>query len=83
MQILRNQADYVRPGGVLVYSTCTILPRENEHIVARFLEERKDYSLEPVSVPAGLIAENNGMLTLYPHLHDTDGFFICRMRRNG
>lgn len=82
MQILRNQADYVRPGGVLVYSTCTILPRENEQVVARFLEERKDYSLELVPVPAGLAAENSGMLTLYPHLHDTDGFFICRMRRN-
>jgi len=81
MAILRNQADYVRPGGVLVYSTCTILPRENEQIVARFLEERKDYTLELVPVPAGLAAENSGMLTLYPHLHDTDGFFICRMRR--
>ena len=81
MAILRNQADYVRPGGVLVYSTCTILPRENEQVVARFLEERKDYTLEPVPVPAGLSAENSGMLTLYPHLHDTDGFFICRMRR--
>lgn len=81
MQILRNQADYVRPGGVLVYSTCTILPRENEQIVARFLEERTDYTLESVPVPQGLAAENNGMLTLYPHLHDTDGFFICRMRR--
>ncbi|MBE6954590.1 MAG: 16S rRNA (cytosine(967)-C(5))-methyltransferase RsmB [Ruminococcaceae bacterium] len=83
MAILRNQADYVRPGGVLVYSTCTILPRENERIVRRFLEERNDFTLEPVPVPAGMDGENDGMLTLYPHLHDTDGFFISRMRRNG
>lgn len=82
LAILRNQADYVRPGGVLVYSTCTILPRENEDVVSRFLAERDDFCLEPVPVPLGLDAWNNGMLTLYPHRHDTDGFFICRMRRN-
>ncbi len=79
--ILATQAEYVRPGGVLVYSTCTILPRENEQVVEAFLASRPDYVLEPVPVPQGLDAANGGMLTLYPHKHGTDGFFISRMRR--
>ena len=82
LQILLNQAQYVRPGGLLVYSTCTILRRENEQVVHAFLQRNHDFSLEPVPVPVGLDAQNNGMLTLYPHRHGTDGFFICRMRKH-
>ena len=79
--ILRAQAEHVRAGGVLVYSTCTILPRENEAVVRAFLQQRLDFSLEPVPTPRGLELPNGGYVTLYPHLHGTDGFFICRMRK--
>ncbi|MBR5093649.1 MAG: 16S rRNA (cytosine(967)-C(5))-methyltransferase RsmB [Oscillospiraceae bacterium] len=79
--ILRTQADYVRPGGRLIYSTCTVLRRENKDVVRAFLAERPDFRLELVPAPAGLDAPNTGMLTLWPHRHGTDGFFICRLRR--
>ena len=79
--ILEVQAGYVRPGGQLVYSTCTVLRRENEDVVRAFLDEHPEFHLEPVPVPQGLDAPNEGMLTLWPHRHGTDGFFISRMRK--
>ena len=81
LAILRNQARYVRPGGVLLYSTCTVLRRENEDVVQAFLEERKDFSLEKLSLPAPLPENETGMRTLIPGQYDTDGFFICKMRK--
>lgn len=79
-ELLRNLAEYVRPGGVLLYSTCTVLRRENEDVVQEFLAEHPDFSAEAMRlpVPGG---ENYGMLTLLPCIHDTDGFFLCRMRK--
>lgn len=79
--ILRNQARYVKPGGVLIYSTCTILKRENEDIVRAFLEENKDFTLEALPLPGSLPQDHTGMLTLLPGEYDTDGFFISRLRR--
>lgn len=79
--ILNNLSDYVKPGGVLLYSTCTVLRRENEDVAAAFLESHPEFTAEPFTVPEGLSAQNNGMLTLLPSVHDTDGFFICKMRR--
>lgn len=81
LAILRNQARYVRPGGVLIYSTCTLLRRENEDVVAAFLAERTDFSLEPLPLPEVFPAGNTGTLTLLPGEYDTDGFFISRLRR--
>ena len=80
-QILSNQARYVKPGGVLIYSTCTVLKRENEDVVSSFLEENKDYYTEPLHLPERFGENTDGMLTLIPGQHDTDGFFICRLRR--
>ena len=82
LQILRNQARYVKKGGVLMYATCTILRRENEDIVAAFLEENKEFHREPLELPAVIGNREDGMLTLIPGEYDTDGFFICRLRRN-
>ena len=80
-KILSNQANYVRPGGVLMYSTCTVLRRENEDVVKAFLEDRKDFYLEPLDLPEVFPENESGMLTLIPGEYDTDGFFISRMRR--
>ncbi len=80
-RILDVQSRYVRPGGVLLYSTCTVLPRENEQTVERFLKAHPDFYPERLSLP-GVFPENEtGMLTLIPGQYDTDGFFICRLRR--
>ena len=82
LQILKNQARYVRPGGVLMYSTCTILRRENEEVVKAFLAEHPKFSLEALHLPEIFPENTTGMLTLIPGEYDTDGFFICRMRRS-
>lgn len=79
-RILYAQADHVKPGGVLLYSTCTILKRENEDVVSAFLRDRPDYTAEPFDLPGGLRAPD-GMLTLLPCEQGTDGFFIAKLRR--
>ena len=81
LAILRNQANYVKPGGILMYSTCTVLRRENEDVVKAFLEERSDFYLEPLDLPEVFPKNESGMLTLVPGEYDTDGFFISRLRR--
>ena len=75
--ILCNAARYLKKGGVMVYSTCTVLPEENEENVKRFLSSHPEFSPVPFNV-GGLTAEN-GMITLLPHIHGTDGFFICKL----
>lgn len=81
LRILHRQAEYVKPGGVLLYSTCTLVRRENEGVVEAFLANRKDFYLESLPLPAALPQNKTGMLALIPGQYDTDGFFICRMRR--
>ena len=80
-QILQQQAGYVKPGGVLIYSTCTVLRRENEEVVREFLEQNPSFELEKLPLPSGLPENESGMLTLVPGEYDTDGFFISRLRR--
>lgn len=81
LAILRNQARYVRPGGVLLYSTCTLVRRENEGVVEKFLKENPEFYTEPLALPGEFGENTTGMLTLVPGEQDTDGFFICRLRR--
>lgn len=81
LKILSNQAGYVKPGGILMYSTCTVLRRENEDVVKAFLETREDFYLEPLDLPEVFPRNKSGMLTLIPGDYDTDGFFISRLRR--
>jgi 16S rRNA (cytosine967-C5)-methyltransferase len=80
-QILEQQAKYVRPGGVLIYSTCTLVWEENEGIVKAFLEDHPEYTLEPLPLPEPFETNETGMLALIPGEYDTDGFFIARLRR--
>lgn len=81
LAILTNQARYVKKGGVLLYSTCTLLKRENEEVVEAFLNENREFTLEKLSLPKNFPENNTGMLTLVPGEYDTDGFFISRLRR--
>ena len=66
---------------MLLYSTCTVLRRENEAVCEAFLRAHLEFTQEAFPVPARAGLENHGMLTLYPCIHDTDGFFICKMRK--
>ncbi|MBE6924471.1 MAG: 16S rRNA (cytosine(967)-C(5))-methyltransferase RsmB [Ruminococcaceae bacterium] len=81
LKILSKQAEYVKPGGVLMYSTCTLVRRENEGVVEAFLRHYPDFYLERLALPNNFPENKTGMLTLVPGEYDTDGFFICRMRR--
>ena len=81
LQILNTQAKMVRPGGVLIYSTCTLVRRENEGVVEKFLKANPDFFLEPLPLPAAFPKNESGMLALVPGQYDTDGFFIARLRR--
>ncbi len=82
LKILANVAKYVKPGGTLLYSTCTIVPSENEDVVSRFLAQNSEFAPESFTLPGPLGEIQSGMLTLYPHLYGTDGFFMCKLRRN-
>ena len=81
-KILNNAARYVKPGGLLLYSTCTLTQAENEGMVETFLRTHPDYTTEPLPLGAPFPKNESGMLTLVPGEYDTDGFFICRLRRN-
>lgn len=78
--ILANVARYVRPGGALLYATCTLLKRENEDVVTAFLAENRSFTLEHFTLP-GPVGETPGMVTLWPHRHGTDGFFMAKLRK--
>ena len=77
--ILCNASRYLKVGGVLVYSTCTLMPEENELNVEKFLASHPQF--EPCEFNIGKIKSQNGMLTLNPHDHGTDGFFIAKLRK--
>jgi 16S rRNA (cytosine967-C5)-methyltransferase len=73
--LLTKAAEYVRPGGRLVYSVCTVTPEENEVVIGRFLKERADFHLiSPDTFPPALI-DGRGFFRSEPHIHGMDGFF--------
>jgi 16S rRNA (cytosine967-C5)-methyltransferase len=92
--ILAAGAHALRPGGVLVYSTCTISPPENEHVITTFLDSHADFSLDDLSSQLPALAERDavagepaaaqaqGTMTTLPHRDHTAGFFIARLRRS-
>ena len=69
----------MRPGGTLVYSTCTVLPEENGGVVTDFLSGHPEFVKEDFDLPG--IGSCSGDATLWPQRTGTDGFYICRMRR--
>ena len=79
--ILNNSAKYVKKGGVLQYSTCTILDKENKDVINKFLKNHKDFRLTPIDIKGINIANKDNMYTFYPNLTNTEGFFIGRMIR--
>ncbi|WP_409227429.1 16S rRNA (cytosine(967)-C(5))-methyltransferase RsmB [Gudongella sp. SC589] len=80
--ILDKSAGYVKSGGKLIYSTCTLNMEENLNQIKRFLDRNSSFKLEPIEFPGGNMlsdTQKQGYIELYPHRHGTDGFFIASM----
>jgi 16S rRNA (cytosine967-C5)-methyltransferase len=84
--ILNNAAAMVKPGGTLVYSTCTMTLEENEGVIGVFTDTHHDFALEPafgcLPTAAHPVVDATGYLRTFPHRHATDGFFAARLRRS-
>ena len=86
LRLLNGLADFLRPGGVMVYATCSLEPEENEEVISKFLKEHPEFKideLKPFLEKRGLVSvielvENNALKT-YPHKHGLDGFFAVRL----
>jgi 16S rRNA (cytosine967-C5)-methyltransferase len=80
--LLDAAARLVRPGGLLVYSTCSIEPEENDLRVDAFISRHPDFVAEPA--PTGLLPDSvlnqNGFMATFPHVHGIDGAFGARIR---
>lgn len=78
-EIVDNCAAYVRPGGIMIYATCTLRARENQDVVTWFLQHHPEFTLEAFDLPHW--GRQEGMMTFWPHIHHTDGFFVARLRK--
>lgn len=79
-ELLARFAAHVRPGGRLVYATCSLSRAENRAVVAAFVEEHPNFQVEPPPRDFGYATDGGG-LVIRPALHDTDGFFVTHLRR--
>ena len=77
--IMDNLADYVVPGGTLLYSTCTVLRAENEDNITYFLKKHADFRLESIDTCG--ISAPDGMHCFWPNIDGTDGFFAAKLRK--
>jgi len=81
-EILGNAATLVRPGGRLVYSTCTTEPEENDGVVNWFLQGHPDFQLLPANrFVSSRFCDRHGFVRTFPHLHDMDGSFAAHLKR--
>lgn len=86
-RMIRETAQLVKPGGILVYSTCTVEPEENEWLVKQFVDENEDFVFDPEGLshlPESVRLHEDtrkGFVQILPHHFDSDGFFIARMKR--
>ena len=82
-RMINSCAEKVKVGGFLAYSTCSITVEENELVVERFLEEHSDFSLVEITPKLGVpgLRGLSECQRLYPHIHESNGFFIAKMLR--
>ncbi len=79
--MINNAARYVKIGGVILYSTCTLEVMENQGVIEEFLQTHENFVLDPIrEIDEGLTSD--GMLLVTPCAHGMDGFFACRLKRN-
>ena len=80
--ILQNASKYVKVGGTLVYSTCTVQDNENIEIVESFLQSNKRFEFDKIeNINIDLENEEKGYIKIYPNVHGMDGFFIAKLKR--
>ena len=83
-ELLEQAATWVKPGGVLVYATCTLHTQENEQVIQPFLERHPHWQLEP-PVPSSFLSAfstSEGWIKVWPHRYHMDGFFMVRLKRD-
>ncbi|MCW5314867.1 16S rRNA (cytosine(967)-C(5))-methyltransferase [Nostoc sp. KVJ3] len=83
-ELLTHTSNFVKPGGVLVYATCTLHPAENEEVISAFLAESPHWQIEsPSSIefPDSAYSTPQGWFKVWPHREDMDGFFMVRLRK--
>lgn len=81
-KILENASKYVKKGGTLIYSTCTIQDSENIDVINEFLQKNKNFELVPINeVKVDLDNQEKGYMKIYPNIHEMDGFFISKLIR--
>lgn len=82
-ELLAEVSTWVKPGGVLVYATCTIHPQENEEAIAHFLSDHPDWKIDPPQPghPAAAFATAEGWVKVWPHRHQMDGFFMVKLQK--
>jgi len=89
-ELLEKAATWVKPGGILVYSTCTLDPQENEQVIGRFLDQHPEWKTSPVRSrqrwvalspePLAPLSTPEGWIKVWPHRHQMDGFFMARLQ---
>ena len=86
-KLVSSAIGILKPGGEIVYSTCTVTPEENEEVIDDFLANYPEFVLDSISdvLPAscGSLVDNRGFFKAYPHLHNMDGFFAARLIKRG
>lgn len=83
-KMIQTASSYLKVGGVLLYSTCTLNNQENLEVIRNFLNNDSRFKFTPIEFNSGKVLSDTqeyGYLELYPHIHDSDGFFIARMQR--
>jgi 16S rRNA (cytosine967-C5)-methyltransferase len=83
-KLLANTATWVKPGGVLVYATCTVCSIENEDVIEPFLRTHPDWKIErpAADFPLAHLASDPGWIKVWPHRQQMDGFFMVKLRRS-
>jgi 16S rRNA (cytosine967-C5)-methyltransferase len=82
-ELLEQVCQWVKPGGILVYATCTLYPPENEEAIADFLSRHEQWQIElpKAGNPAAEFITPEGWIKVWPHRHIMDGFFMVRLRK--
>lgn len=83
-ELLEAAVDWVKPNGVLVYSTCTLHPDENQNLIQEFLRDHPDWHIQPPKKesPVAPFVTEQGWATVWPHKQDMDGFFMVKLQRS-